>query len=56
MRNLAKLIRIEPAFDDPDLVRALFDWSGELFRETTHLPTRRKRTAYSCSSLAYSRI
>jgi hypothetical protein len=25
MQNLAKLIRIEPAFDDPDLVRALFE-------------------------------
>jgi len=25
MEKLAKLIRIEPAFDDPDLVRALFE-------------------------------
>jgi hypothetical protein len=25
MRNLAKSIRIEPAFDDPDMVRALFE-------------------------------
>jgi hypothetical protein len=32
MQNLAKLIRIEPAFDDPDMIRALFERRGRSIR------------------------
>jgi hypothetical protein len=40
MRNIAKPIRIEPAFDDPDMVRALFKRNGPYHTIVEYIPQR----------------
>jgi hypothetical protein len=40
MQNLAKVIRIEPAFDDPDLVRALFERHAPYRTIAEYIPRR----------------
>ena len=40
MRNIAKSIRIEPAFDDPELVRAMFERHAPYRTMAGYLPIR----------------
>jgi hypothetical protein len=45
MQKLAKLIRIEPAFDDPDLVRALFERHGPYRTIAEYIPRKAEQAA-----------
>ena len=45
MQNLAKLIRIEPAFDDPDLVRALFERHAPYRTIAEYIPRKPEQPA-----------
>jgi hypothetical protein len=44
MQNIAKLIRFEPAFDDPDLVRAMFEHHAPYRTMAGYLPTTGRDT------------
>jgi hypothetical protein len=46
MQNLAKLIRIEPVFDDPDLVRALFERHGPYRTIAEYIPRKPEQAAF----------
>jgi len=46
MRNLAKLIRIEPAFDDPDMVRALFERHAPYRTIAEYIPRTPEKAAH----------
>jgi hypothetical protein len=50
MRNIAKSFRIEPAFDDPELVRAMFERHAPYRTIAEYLPRRVEE-----SSLPYFR-
>jgi hypothetical protein len=45
MQNLAKLIRIEPAFDYPDMVRALFERYAPYRTIAEYIPRRPEQPA-----------
>jgi hypothetical protein len=40
MRTIAKSIRIEPAFDDPELVQAVFERNAPYWTMAGYLPIR----------------
>jgi len=46
MRNLAKLIRIEPAFDDPDMIRALFKRHAPYRTIAEYIPRKPEQPAF----------
>jgi hypothetical protein len=46
MRNIAKSIRIEPAFDDPEFVRKMFERNAPYRTMAEYLPTWTSRVPY----------
>src|SRR5262249_16801141 len=46
MQNLAKLIRIEPAFDDPDMIRALFKRHAPYRTIAEYIPRKPEQPAF----------
>jgi hypothetical protein len=46
MQNLAKLIRIEPAFDDPDMIRSLFERHAPYRTIAEYIPRRPEQPAF----------
>src|SRR5262249_52533850 len=44
-RNLAKVIRIQPAFDDPDMVRALFERHAPYHTIAEYIPRKAELSA-----------
>ena len=46
MQNLAKLIRIEPAFDDPDMIRGLFERHAPYRTIAEYIPTKPEQPTF----------